>query len=213
MESWARHCARTRNSCAGNRLWRLPAGSRTLGHLTLPHDCDRPRALVDAVLTRDRDNGRISGTIAGTVAFAQPIARRILTESVRWPSGRRRRFAKPNRSHQRLAKQAKTRDFLSTSLNRNSVLCLPMDREPSRSLHNLLHLTGSTKFSAVRQQVDRSLPPFIRHWGQLFRARSPAGAAPDSIPVCDWFPRLQVVQQCLPDGGRCNPRRPTRPGR
>jgi hypothetical protein len=56
---------------------------------------------------------------------------------------------------QTLTKQAKTRDFLSIPLDRISVLCLPMRRAPSRSLHNLLHLTGSTKWSAVRQQVDR----------------------------------------------------------
>ena len=42
-------------------------------------------------------------------------------------------------SHQTLPKQAKTRDFLQKSPDRNSVLCLPMRREPSRSLHNLLH--------------------------------------------------------------------------
>ena len=47
-------------------------------------------------------------------------------------------------SHQAVTKQAKTRDFLSISLNRNSVLCLPMCREASRSLHNLLHRAGGT---------------------------------------------------------------------
>jgi hypothetical protein len=41
--------------------------------------------------------------------------------------------------HQTLTKQAKARDFLSISLDRNSVLCLPIRREPTRSLHNLLH--------------------------------------------------------------------------
>ena len=41
--------------------------------------------------------------------------------------------------HQTLPKQAKTRNFLKESPDRNSVLCLPMRREPSRSLHNLLH--------------------------------------------------------------------------
>jgi len=42
-------------------------------------------------------------------------------------------------SNQALTKQAKTRDFLKESHDRNSVLCLLMRREPSRSLHNLLH--------------------------------------------------------------------------
>ena len=41
--------------------------------------------------------------------------------------------------HQTLTKQAKTRDFLSISLDRHSVLCLPMRRALTRSLHNLLH--------------------------------------------------------------------------
>jgi hypothetical protein len=41
--------------------------------------------------------------------------------------------------HQALPKQAKTRDFLSISIDINSVPCLPMRRKPSRSLHNLLH--------------------------------------------------------------------------
>jgi hypothetical protein len=41
--------------------------------------------------------------------------------------------------HQALTKQAKTRDFLSISRDRNSVLSLPMRRAPTRSLHNLLH--------------------------------------------------------------------------
>ena len=42
-------------------------------------------------------------------------------------------------SNQALTKQAKTRDFLKEFHDRNSVLCLLMRREPSRSLHNLLH--------------------------------------------------------------------------
>ena len=42
-------------------------------------------------------------------------------------------------SHQALTKQAKTFNFLKESHDRNSVLCLLMRREPSRSLHNLLH--------------------------------------------------------------------------
>jgi hypothetical protein len=42
-------------------------------------------------------------------------------------------------THEAVTKQAKTCDFLSISLNLNSVLCLPMCREASRSLHNLLH--------------------------------------------------------------------------
>jgi len=42
-------------------------------------------------------------------------------------------------SYQAVTKQAQTRDFLSISLDRNSVLCLPMRPEPTRSLHNLLH--------------------------------------------------------------------------
>ena len=42
-------------------------------------------------------------------------------------------------SHQTLTKQAKTRNFLKESHDRHSVLCLLMRREPSRSLHNLLH--------------------------------------------------------------------------
>jgi hypothetical protein len=33
------------------------------------------------------------------------------------------------------------------------------------------------------------------------------------FPFAIGFPRLQVVQQCLPEAGRCNPRRPARPGR
>jgi hypothetical protein len=45
--------------------------------------------------------------------------------------------------HQALTKPAKTRDFLSISLVRNSVLCLPMRGALSRSLHNLLHRPGN----------------------------------------------------------------------
>jgi hypothetical protein len=47
-------------------------------------------------------------------------------------------------SHQAATRQAKTRDFLSIFLNLNSVLCLPMCREASRSLHNLLRRAGGT---------------------------------------------------------------------
>ena len=42
-------------------------------------------------------------------------------------------------SHQALTKLAKTRNSLKESPDRNSVLCLLMRRESSRSLHNLLH--------------------------------------------------------------------------
>ena len=40
---------------------------------------------------------------------------------------------------QTATKQANTRDFLHKSHGRNSVLCLPVRREPTRSRHNLLH--------------------------------------------------------------------------
>jgi hypothetical protein len=69
------------------------------------------RGLSPYCLARDGDNRAFSGTIAGTIAFAQPIAGRILTRSVRWPSGRRRRFA--NQVAQRSAIGAFRRKFFS----------------------------------------------------------------------------------------------------
>jgi hypothetical protein len=62
--------------------------------------------------------------------------------------------SKPNRSHQALTKQAKTRNFLKESPDRNSVLCLLMRREPSRSLHNLLHRPTNC-FTVNRRSLSR----------------------------------------------------------
>lgn len=51
-------------------------------------------------------------------------------------------------SQQPVTKQAKTRDFLSISLNLNSVLRLPVCREASRSLHNLLHRPEELRYGS-----------------------------------------------------------------
>jgi hypothetical protein len=56
--------------------------------------------------------------------------------------------------HQALRKPAKTRDFLSISLDRNSVLSLPIRRELTRSLHNLLHKAGAAAVSVRLQECQ-----------------------------------------------------------
>ena len=84
--------------------------------------------------------GRYSGILFGWPDFHQfeptdklaAATRRAATSCVK-------RFAKPNRIPSGSDEQAKTRDLLSISLDRNSVLRLPIRREPTRSLHNLLH--------------------------------------------------------------------------
>jgi hypothetical protein len=81
-------------------------------------------------------------------------------------------------SRQPVTKQAKTRDFLSISLNLNSVLCLPMCREASRSLHNLLHLSTDRRkerqaYNSHGNDVDRSVPSKTRSSGPRYRSSNP----------------------------------------
>jgi hypothetical protein len=63
--------------------------------------------------------------------------------------------------HQALTKQAKTRDFLSISLDRNSVLRLPMRREPTRSLHNLLHRPEELRYGSRRVRNGEQRGPVL----------------------------------------------------
>ena len=61
-------------------------------------------------------------------------------------------------SHQALTKQAKTRNFLKESHDRNSVLCLLMRREPSRSLHNLLHRPDELRSGKPSELANANCP-------------------------------------------------------
>src|SRR5262245_5967182 len=84
----------------------------------------------------------LPGTVLGTAGFLQLKASRILSVlvAVRWPSGRRRRFAKPTRvgSHpreSRLVLQFPAEELPIAILSRPVPICCLS----TRSLHNLLH--------------------------------------------------------------------------
>jgi hypothetical protein len=80
-------------------------------------------------------------------------------------------------SHQALTKQAKTRNFLKESHDRNSVLCLLMRREPSRSLHNLLHRPDELLHGKPSELLAIHAKPKVGLWPNARwrrRARSPS---------------------------------------
>jgi hypothetical protein len=61
-------------------------------------------------------------------------------------------------AHQALTKTAKTRNFLKESNDRDSVLCLLMRREPTRSLHNLLHRPEELRHRSRHVRTGEPVP-------------------------------------------------------